>query len=257
VILEAMAKTHDVELLVVGEAAPNIDASKFRTTGYVSDEEFDAYFARVDRIVNLRYPTAGETSGTLIRAFEAGKPVAVSDYAQFSEYPDDCVVKIPFGDGEADALAEFLMRDFDRARIAKAQHEWLEANARLEQTADGYVRALDGAAGGRLVGVARTVPLFPSLAVVDRDEARVTVANRGDFTIRTRVYGEPGYRLIAKLFDGAREIVDRWIEVPRDVAPGEQTTVTVPYRAGTTLRLYHAIEGIPMLDPEPWYAEAL
>jgi hypothetical protein len=257
VVLEAMAKTHDVELLVVGEAAPNIDASKFRTTGYVSDEEFDAYFARVDRIVNLRYPTAGETSGTLMRAFEAGKPVAVSDYAQFSEYPDDCVVKIPFGNGEAGALAEFLMRDFDRARIAKAQHEWLNSNARLEQTADGYVQALDGLAGGRVIAVARTVPLFPSLAVVDRDEARVTVANRGDFTIRTRVYGEPGYRLIAKLFDGAREIADRWIELPRDIAPGEETTVTVPYRAGATLRLYHAIEGIPMLDPEPWYAEAL
>jgi len=257
VVLDAMAKTHDVELLVVGEAAPNIDASKFRTTGYVSDEDFDAYFARVDRIVNLRYPTAGETSGTLIRAFEAGKPVAVSNYAQFSEYPDECVVKIPFGEGEADALAEFLMRDFDRARIAKAQHEWLEANARLDQTADGYVQALDGLAGGRVVGVSRTVPLFPSLAVVDRDEARVTVANRGDFTIRTRVYGEPGYRLIAKLFDDGREIADRWIELSRDVAPGEETTVTVPYRAGATLRLYHAIEGIPMLDPEPWYAEAL
>src|SRR5436305_339635 len=82
VVLEAMAKTRDVELLVVGEAAPNIDASRFKTTGYVSDEDFDAYFARVDRIVNLRYPTAGETSGELIRAFEAGKPVAVSDYAQ-------------------------------------------------------------------------------------------------------------------------------------------------------------------------------
>jgi len=71
------------------------------------------------------------------------------------------------------------------------------------------------------------------------------------------MYGEPGYRLIAKLFEGSREIADRWIELPRDVAPGEEATVTVPYRAGATLRLYHAIEGIPMLDPEPWYAEAL
>ncbi|HEV8433809.1 MAG TPA: hypothetical protein VGR95_10385, partial [Thermoanaerobaculia bacterium] len=186
VILEAMTKASDVELLVVGEAAPNIDASKFRTTGYVPDEEFDAYFARVDRIVNLRYPTAGETSGTLIRAFEAGKPVAVSDYAQFAEYPDECVVKIPFGDGEVEALAEFLMRDFDRERIAKAQHEWLHANARLDQTADGYVGALSEvarpspaasrhplpegegvtrSAPGEGRAIARTVPLFPEFSV--------------------------------------------------------------------------------------------
>jgi len=259
VILEAMKKTRDVELLVVGEAAPNIDASMFRTTGYVSDEEFDAYFARVDRVVNLRYPTAGETSGTLIRAFEAGKPVAVSDYAQFAEYPDDCVVKIPFGDGESDALAEFLMRDFDRERIARAQHEWLEQNARLDQTADGYVGALDAAAApaAAAIAIARTIPLFPSLSVIARDRDQLTLANRGDFTLRARVYGDPGYRLIAKLFEDEREVADRWIELPRDVAPGEQATIAIPFRAGATLRLYHAIEGIPMLDPEPWYAASL
>ncbi len=256
VILEAMAKTRDVELLVVGEAAPNIDASKFRTTGYVPDEEFDSYYARVDRIVNLRYPTAGETSGTLIRAFEAGKPVAVSDYAQFAEYPDECVVKIPFGAGEADALAEFLTRDFNRERIARAQHEWLRANATLEQTAEGYVQAVAGLPGGQVAPVSRTMPLFPSFSAACTGD-RVTLTNTGDFTVRTRVYGEPGYRLIAKLFEGEREIADRWIELPRDVAPGEQATVSVPYQAGATLRLYHAIEGIPMLDPEPWYAATL
>ncbi|HEX3580460.1 MAG TPA: glycosyltransferase [Thermoanaerobaculia bacterium] len=266
VILEAMSKTRGVELLVVGEAAPNIDASRFQTTGYVPDDEFDAYYARADRIVNLRYPTAGETSGTLIRAFEAGKPVAVSDYAQFAEYPDECVVKIPFGEGEAEALAEFLMRDFDCERIAKAQHEWLRANATVAQTADGYLQVLCGAADsaaedakGIAAGSAaphRSVPLFPAFSAT-READRVTLTNTGDFTIRTRVYGEPGYRLIAKLFEDEREIADRWIELPRDVAPGEQATVSVPYKAGATLRLYHAIEGIPMLDPEPWYAATL
>jgi glycosyltransferase involved in cell wall biosynthesis len=295
VILDAMSRTRDVELLVVGEAAPNMDASRFQTTGYVSDEDFDAYFARVDRIVNLRYPTAGETSGTLIRAFEAGKPVAVSDYAQFAEYPDECVFKIPFGGGETDALAEFLTRDFDRERIAKAQHEWLLAHARLDQTADGYVDALSAAARpspgpsghplpegegqehhdrhhlplsageggaerseatGEGRAIARTVPLFPEFKV-ERNGSSLTLTNTGDFTIRARVYGEPGYRLVAKLFDGEEEIADRWIDLPRDVAPGENATIEVPYRDGATLRLYHAVEGIPMLDPEPWYAAAL
>jgi len=100
------------------------------------------------------------------------------------------------------------------------------------------------------------VPLFPAFAVELHGE-KVTLTNTGDFTIRTRVYGEPGYRLIAKLFEGDTEVADRWIELPRDVAPGERATVNVPYRAGATLRLYHAIEGIPMLDPEPWYAATL
>jgi hypothetical protein len=33
--------------------------------------------------------------------------------------------------------------------------------------------------------------------------------------------------------------------------------VEVPARAGATLRLYHALQGVPMLQPEPWYAAAL
>jgi glycosyltransferase involved in cell wall biosynthesis len=255
VILEAMKKVSGVELLVVGEAAPNIDASLFRTTGYVSDEEFDAYFARVDRVINLRYPTAGETSGTLLRAFAAGKPVAVSDYAQFAEYPDECVVRIPLGEGEVDALADFLTRDFDREQIARAQAEWLNENATLEQTVAGYVEALAGhapgflvharndkRAGGGMHAVARAIPLFPALVVVKRDNARLTVRNTGDFTIRTRSYEQPGYRVIAKLFDGADEIDSRWIELLREHA---------------TLRLYHAMQSVPMLEPEPWYAASL
>jgi hypothetical protein len=226
----------------------------------VSDEEFESYFARVDRVINLRYPSAGETSGTLLRAFAAGKPVAVSDYAQFAEYPDECVVKIPLGEGEVDALAEFLTRDFDREEIARAQAEWLRANASLEQTVAGYVEALAAqlpAVPGATPGIARTLPLFPSLTVVDHVREHLTLHNSGDFTLRTRSYEQPGYRLIAKLFDGATELDSRWIELPCDVAPGGEASVAVPFRAGATLKLYHAMQGVPMLEPEAWYAAAL
>jgi hypothetical protein len=93
--------------------------------------------------------------------------------------------------------------------------------------------------------------------VTGRDRERVTIRNNGDFTLGAKVYGQPSYRLIAKLFDGERQIDDRWIELPRDLAPGESATITIPYRGGATLRLYHAIEGIPMLEPEAWHAAAL
>lgn len=259
VILEAASRA-GVELLVVGEAAPNIDASRFRATGYVADEDFDRYYDEVDRIVNLRYPSAGETSGTLIRAFQMGKPVAVSDYAQFAELPDECAVKIPLGDGEVDALVEFFKRDFDTEAIAKAQRAWLEENAALEKTVAGYIAALCGpdipvwppAGQTRMSG-----PLFPELAVVAREANQLTLRNTGDFTLLTRVYGQPSYRLIAKLFDGPREIANAWLQLPRDLQPGGETTITIPHKANAELRLYHAIEGIPMLEPEAWYAAAL
>jgi glycosyltransferase involved in cell wall biosynthesis len=139
---DARSRDRSLQLLVVGEPAPNIDVASLAAegitfTGYVADDDFAAYYAAVDRLVNLRYPSAGESSGTLIRAFDAGKPVAVSDYAQFAELPNDCVTKIAFGDGEADALSDFFTRPLDEAAIARAQRQWLDANARLDLTAAG------------------------------------------------------------------------------------------------------------------------
>jgi glycosyltransferase involved in cell wall biosynthesis len=251
----AIARGRDskLRLLIVGEPAPNVDAGALRGdgitfTGYVPDEEFAAYFAAVDRLVNLRYPSAGETSGTLIRAFEAGKPVAVSDYAQFAEFPDDCVVKIPFGDLEIATLADFFVRDL--ADPAAAQAKWLRENASMELTVRGYLAALEDASPEAHLAITRTIPLFPKLDAALRGDA-IVVCNRGDVTLRTRSYGEPGYRLMMLTFNGDTVIDDRWVELPRDLRPGDSAEIPMP-RVRGTLRLYHAIEGIPMIAPEPF-----
>jgi glycosyltransferase involved in cell wall biosynthesis len=261
VVLEAVRRT-DVTLLIVGEPAPNIDlrvataalGRRLILTGYVEDDDFPAYYAVADRFVNLRYPSAGETSGTLIRAFDAGKPVAVSDYAQFAELPDDCVQKIPLGEGEVEALVDFFTRELPDP--ARAQRAWLEENARVEKTVAGYFDAIRMTAeGGRRYTVAGTLPLFPRLelisATVDAD-VRIVVRNAGE-TILTRTYHQPEYRMIAKLFDGERQVQDRWLALPRDLQPGETAELTFPRIGnGTTLRLYHALQDVPMLDPEPF-----
>lgn len=149
VVLEAFRIARESEprlaLLVVGEPSPNIDVSALQRdgivmTGYVADDDFPMYYAAADRLVNLRYPSAGESSGTLIRALDAGKPVAVSDYAQFAELPDDCVVKIPLGGDEVQRVAEFFTRDLPDP--SRAQRRWLEEHATLERTVDGYLAAL-------------------------------------------------------------------------------------------------------------------
>ncbi len=257
VVLAAFASARGREerlrLLVVGEPAPNVDVDALRGdgitfTGYVADDEFAAYFAAVDRLVNLRYPSAGETSGTLIRAFEAGKPVAVSDYAQFAEFPDDCVVKIPFGDGEVAALADFFVRSLPDPSTAQAA--WLRENASMELTVRGYLAALDDVSRVPIAPVTRTIPLFPQLHATLRDDA-VVLRNSGDFTIRTRSYGQPGYRLMMLLFNGETVIDDRWVELPRDLRPGDTAEVAIP-RVEGTLRLYHAIDGIPIVVAEPF-----
>jgi len=264
---QARARDPRLRLLVVGDPAPNIDVAAFRSegitfNGYVADEEFASHYAAVDRLVNLRYPTAGETSGTLIRAFEAGKPVAVSDYAQFAEMPNDCVVKIPLGEGEVAALAEFFVRDLPDP--SAAQRRWLEENARMELTVKGYIDALSGAqamlpaSADKIVYASQSLPLFPRLELLRLTGNTLTIRNDGQSTLRTREYGFPGYRLIAKIFYNGGEIYDRWLEFPCDLAPGETTTVELPGTLGSgTLALYHAMEGIPMLAPEAWARVAI
>jgi glycosyltransferase involved in cell wall biosynthesis len=251
---QARAEMPDLRLLVVGEPAPNIDRIAFGAdgitfTGYVPDDEFAAYFAAVDRLVNLRYPTAGETSGTLIRAFEAGKPVAVSDYAQFAELPDDCVVKVPFGDMEFVTLADFFFSDLGDP--SDAQRRWLEQNARLELTVAGYLAALQDPGRRPIVPevIQPSIPLFPQLELVSAAAENITIRNVGDSTLRARAYGEPGYHIVA---DG------RWIDLPRDLPPGETAIIELPPGLrGRSIGLVHAIQGIPEVEPEAWVRVAI
>ena len=243
VVLEAFriarAKHPKLALLIVGEPAPNIDVESLRgegivLTGYVADEEFARYYAEADRFVNLRYPSAGETSGTLIRALDAGKPVAVSDYAQFAELPDDVAFKVPLGAGEVEHLVEFFVSDLPDPRTK--QRAWLEENASLAKTVDGYLRALVPSPRTRGEGQGEGLPLFPNIELIS--QSPLIVKNAGTTTIKTRTYGTPEYRLILRSANG-----DEWLSLPKDLHPGE--TAELQARTKPPFTLHHALQDIP------------
>jgi hypothetical protein len=126
--------------------------------------------------------------------------------------------------------------------MSTAQRRWLEENATTEIAVEGYLRALSG--GQALMPVppvTASIPLFPKLHATQHGKT-ITLRNTGDITLKARSYGEPAYRLIAK-WDGG----DKWLELPKDLAPGEEVTIEAPGKG--TLRLYHALESIPMLEP--------
>ncbi|MBA3844663.1 MAG: glycosyltransferase, partial [Actinobacteria bacterium] len=75
---------------------------------YVPEERMWALMAACDVLVNLRYPTMGETSGSVIRAMSLGKPLIVSDVGAFSELPDDAVLKVPVDEHEVPVLEAAL-----------------------------------------------------------------------------------------------------------------------------------------------------
>jgi len=65
-----------------------------KITGYVDESTFYQHVIAADIVVNLRYPSGGETSGTLIRALGVGACVVVNDIGPFAEYPDDVCAKV-------------------------------------------------------------------------------------------------------------------------------------------------------------------
>lgn len=76
-------------------------------TGFVDRSEYDGIMHRADLVANLRYPSMGETSISVIHAMGMGKPCLVTDYAWFTELPDDAVIKTPY-DITAGQLAEVI-----------------------------------------------------------------------------------------------------------------------------------------------------
>ena len=85
-----------VYYLMVGEGDYVVSriGERIKQTGYIPESEFDECLAHVDLVLNLRYPTLGETSAALLRAFAFGKPCIVTDVGWFSELPDNAVLKI-------------------------------------------------------------------------------------------------------------------------------------------------------------------
>ncbi len=88
-------------------------------TDYLDEVTFFKHLVATDIVVNLRYPSGGEMSGTLVRALGLGVPTIVLDQGPMGELPDTVVRKIPWGNETQAALSEALrelMTD-DRARL--------------------------------------------------------------------------------------------------------------------------------------------
>jgi SAM-dependent methyltransferase len=111
-------------------------------------EDFNGYIGACDIVLNLRYPTVGESSGTLLRALGMGKAVVVSDVGSFREYPDEVCLKAPVDSSEEDHLFEFLNLLVSRPHVAQAlgarARDWVARECNWETVAQQYVDFLAG-----------------------------------------------------------------------------------------------------------------
>ena len=77
-------------------------------SGYLPRDEYVCALEITDIVLNLRYPSMGEASGTLCEAFKYGKAVIVSDINQYKEFPNEVCWKVPVKQGEQECLTEML-----------------------------------------------------------------------------------------------------------------------------------------------------
>lgn len=161
--------------LLVGEVSPHYDFASLLTpdlargvtlVGRTELDRFLLYMLAADVTVNLRYPSAGETSGTLVRLLGLGKPVIVSDTGAFSEIPDDICAKIPLDATEEDLLAgvlRLLATDEPlRRRMGENARDHIAAHHTLEGSARAYVDFIRETAAARPEPFRAVPPLAPS-----------------------------------------------------------------------------------------------
>ncbi len=86
---------------------PALRGGRARIAGYLSEAALTDHVAAADALVNLRFPSAGESSGSLARGFAAGVCCVVSDTGAYAELPRDAVLHVPLA-GAAPFLAEAL-----------------------------------------------------------------------------------------------------------------------------------------------------
>jgi len=120
VVLRAMERAWeagaDARLLIAGAFASSdleralagrLSDPRIIRTGYLAD--FWRYAAAMDLCVNLRYPTAAETSGIAVRMMGIGKPVVFSDGEEIARIPENACLRVETGLLEEEMLADYIV----------------------------------------------------------------------------------------------------------------------------------------------------
>ncbi|MBR8377280.1 glycosyltransferase [Burkholderia cenocepacia] len=156
-VAQLRGEGYPVSLLLVGEANDSeidlrgwarefeLSDAAWHHTSFVSQDDFLRYMCASDVIVNLRYPTMGESSGSLFNSFALGKACIVSNLAQFAELPHSVAWKCDLDEFEVPQLVEYLRFMFEnpdaRNQLALNAHRFARDFASFEESARRYVEA--------------------------------------------------------------------------------------------------------------------
>ena len=112
-----LAQYPDAILILVGEDMMNVHQiisyhnlkNSVIQTGFVSQSQAQYYLDVSDICINLRYPTAGETSRSVLQIMASEKPVIVSNVGWFAELPDNACLKLDVDEYEEETLLQYMI----------------------------------------------------------------------------------------------------------------------------------------------------
>jgi len=139
-------------------------AGKIIVTGRQPMDRFYLYMLASDVVLNLRFPSTGELSGTLIRTLGMGKPVLVSNTGPFVEFPEYTVARIDLGPPEVKEIAAtlelFEKRPALRQAMGRFAKEHVEETYSLRAEAAAYLAFLEEVLAGLREGKVAHPPPF-------------------------------------------------------------------------------------------------
>jgi hypothetical protein len=115
---QAIAQGADARLLVSGEFVSKSFASTIEPllrnpnilrTAHLPEPAFWKHLAATDLCVNLRYPSAAESSGVAIRMMGLGKAVAFTCDPAIARFPENSCLRIDTGPAEEQMLATYIL----------------------------------------------------------------------------------------------------------------------------------------------------
>jgi glycosyltransferase involved in cell wall biosynthesis len=108
-----------------------------------------AHMEAADMVVNLRYPTARETSAALLRLVAQGRPTVISDLEHLADIPKDAVWRADPTDEEGEVTRAILRLAASprlRLGLSQAARRFAAREHSPERMREGYNAAIDRAA---------------------------------------------------------------------------------------------------------------